>query len=70
MTDTTHPTDWTALCRLADEHGTQDNTVTQMRGRMPPWETADNGGAQARCYHDDEFDGIVLSDGTRIALSD
>lgn len=64
------PSDWVALCRLADECGTADNTVTQMRGRHPTQEAYDNGGAQARSYHDDDWEGIVLSDGTRIALAD
>ena len=61
--------DWLALCRLADECGTADNSVTQILGRHPAVDVADNGGAQARCLHDDEFEGVVLADGTRVALN-
>ena len=60
--------DWQSLYRLADATGTADNTVTQVRGLHPSVEFTDNGGAQARCLHDEEFEGIVLSDGTRVAL--
>lgn len=60
--------DWHALFRLADQVGTADNTVTQIRGRLPIQEQADNGGAQAQCYHDDEFEGVVTSDGERHPL--
>lgn len=60
--------DWLALYRLADQAGTQANPVTQIRGAKPVHEFADNGGAQARCLHDDEFEGVVLSDGERVPL--
>lgn len=61
--------DWGALLRLADLLGTQANPATQIRGRNPERAVADNGGAQARCLHDDEFEGVVLSDGTCHALN-
>ena len=64
------PSDWQALYRLADEHGGADVSVTQIRGRHPVHEVADNGGAQAVCVHDDTWQGVVLSDGTRVALGD
>lgn len=60
--------DWLALYRLADACGSQTNPVTQIRGSKPIAESADNGGAQARCLHDDEFEGVVLSDGVRVPL--
>lgn len=60
--------DWHALFRLADQVGTAENSVTQIRGRHPIQEQADNGGAQAVCYHDDEFEGVVTADGERVAL--
>lgn len=62
--------DWNALCRLADIKGTQANPVTQIRGRVPPETAFDNGGATAQAFHDDEFCGVVLSDGTRYSLND
>lgn len=62
------PSDWNALCRLADAVGTADNPVTQIRGRAPRQPVADNGGAQALCLHDDEFEGVVTSDGARHPL--
>lgn len=62
------PSDWNALCRLADAVGTTDNPVTQIRGRAPRQPVADNGGAQAVCSHDDEFEGVVTSDGARHPL--
>lgn len=61
--------DWDALCRLADAVGTADNTATQIRGRHPQQAAVDNGGAQAQCVHDDEFEGVVLSDGSRHLLT-
>lgn len=60
--------DWRALCRLADEHGSADNTVTQIVGRHPESHVTDNGGAQARCVHSEEWEGVVLADGTRVTL--
>lgn len=62
------PSDWNALCRLADAVGTADNPVTQIRGRHPARPQADNGGAQAVCSHDDDFEGVVTSDGARHPL--
>ena len=64
----TDPSDWHALARLADDVGTQEVPATQLRGRHPAEPVMDNGGAQARCIHDDEWEGVVLSDGTRIPL--
>lgn len=58
------PSDWLALYRFADSIGTPHNSVTQIRGRQPLHPTADNGGAQAVCIHDDDFEGLVLSDGS------
>jgi len=60
--------DWGALLRLADAIGSALNPVTQVRGIAPPHPVADNGGAQAVCLHDDEFEGVVTSDGVRHAL--
>jgi hypothetical protein len=57
--------DWNALLRLADAVGTVANPVTQVRGRHPTSPVADNGGAQALCIHDEAFEGVVTSDGTR-----
>jgi hypothetical protein len=57
--------DWNALLRLADAIGGVANPVTQVRGRHPTQHVADNGGAQALCIHDDAFEGVVTSDGTR-----
>lgn len=65
----TGPSDWGALLRLADAVGAQANPVTQIRGRHPQQGAADNGGAQAQCVHDDEFEGVVLSDGSRHLLT-
>lgn len=70
MTAATQPSDWHALFRLADSVGTAENTATQIRGRHPVSDVADNGGAQAVCIHDDEFEGVVLSDGSVYALMD
>jgi len=64
------PSNWTALCRLADATYTSEALVTQIRGRHPEAEIVDNGGAQARCIHDDEFEGVVLSNGERVALTE
>lgn len=61
--------DWGALLRLADELGTQGNPATQIRGRSPEQTAADSGGAQAQCIHDDDFEGVVLSDGSRHPLT-
>lgn len=57
--------DWNTLMRLADAVGKQANPVTQIRGRNPPQPVADNGGAQAVCVHDEDWEGVVTSDGTR-----
>ena len=64
------PSDWGALLRLADALGTQANPATQIRGRSPGQDVVDNGGAQAVCVHDDSFEGVVLSDGSRHPLAD
>lgn len=55
--------------RLADKVGTQANPATQLRGRRPPQATADNGGAQALCVDDDDFTGVITSDGRRHPLT-
>ena len=55
--------------RLADLVGTPDNTVTQIRGRAPRVAVTDNGGAQAQCLHDDDWTGVVTSDGVRHPLT-
>lgn len=68
VSSTLPASDWHALFRLADEVGTADNSVTQIRGRHPIQEQADNGGAQAVCYHDDEFEGVITADGERVPL--
>lgn len=62
------PSDWDALYRLADGSGVATNVVTQIRGRSPIDESIESCGAQALCIHDDDFEGVVLSDGTRIPL--
>lgn len=64
------PSDWHALYRLADSVGTLENPATQIRGRHPQQEAVDNGGAQALCHHDDDFEGVVLSDGSQYTLLD
>lgn len=68
VTGAIEPSDWQALMRFADEVGTQANPATMLHGRQPPHEAVDNGGAQARCLHDDEFEGVTLSDGSRHPL--
>ena len=68
MNDALPVSDWHALARLADEVGTLEVSVTQLRGRSPSVEAVDNGGAQARCVHDDEWEGVVLADGARVPL--
>jgi len=60
--------DWGALMRLADAVGSAANPATQIRGRQPPHPVADNGGAQAVCLHDEEFEGVVTADGARHPL--
>lgn len=60
--------DWNALARLADRIGTQANPVTLICGREPLVPVLDNGGAQARCLHDEVFEGVITSDGERHLL--
>ena len=60
---------WNRLTALADQVGTSGNPVTQIRCKGPLQDVVDNGGAQAIGYDDDEFTGVVTSDGKQHALT-
>ena len=54
--------------RLAKRYPAPNEVLLRNLKNVQLQEAVDNGGAQARCLHDDEFEGVTLSDGSRHPL--